>query len=300
MKISTSTIKLFKHFGTKSGMSILANAGFEAIDYGIGELPWNHALFQDAPLAETAAYYKQIARFAKEHSLDIFQSHTTFPLKVFEEETDPGLLSCANRQIYAAAYLECPYIVFHPVLHPDFDNGQNPEACRQINLDFFSAMVPALKDTGVMLCIENMFRGENGKPKVFNACSDAEQLIDLIDTLNAMHGPHFAACLDTGHATVVGQNPAAMLRKLGKRTQVLHIHDNDGILDQHWLPGEGVIDWDDVIRALNEIDYSGTFNTEASIYFNKLSQLDVSDTTTAANMCKQLYLLTRSLADRLK
>lgn len=299
MKISTSAGNLFKHFGIKSGMSILANAGFEAIDYGICEFPWNHALFQDAPLTEAAAYYKQIARLAKEHNLEISQSHATFPLKVFNDETDSGLLRCGIRQIYAAAYMNCPYIVFHPVLHPDFDNGQNLSAAKQINLDFFSAMAPALQGTGITLCIENMFRGENGMPKIFNAGSDAEQLIDWIDTLNSMHGAHFAACLDTGHATVVGQDPAAMLRELGERTRVLHIHDNDGILDQHWLPGEGIIDWNEVLQALKEIGYTGTFNTEASIFFNKCTELDVSDTASATNLCKELYSLSRSLADQI-
>lgn len=299
LKISTATLRLFRHFGTETGIRLLADAGFEAMDYTVCQLPWNHTLFQDAPIAEVSAYYKQIAQLAKDCGLDIFQTHAAFPLKVFDPENDPAMLRSGIRHIYATAYLNCPNIVFHPALHPDFNNGKNAELCRAVNLEFFSAMAPALKDTGVTLCIENMFTGENGKPKIPNACSTPEQMIDLIDTLNSMHGPHFAACLDTGHAAVVGQDPAAMLRKLGSRTQVLHIHDNNGILDQHLLPGEGIIDWDDVTGALSEIGYTGTFNTEASMHFVKCTQEGVHDEKLALDISKQLYTLCRPLADRI-
>ncbi len=297
MKISTSTVKLFNHFGMQTGMRLLADAGFEAIDFYIGKLPWTYAPYQNTDPKDIPAYCRQVSRTAKDHGLDIFQSHAHFPLKTFDTETDPVMLSNAILSVYAAGYLDCPNIVFHPVLHPEFNYGNNDDACREVNLDFFSAMVPALKDTGVTLCIENMFAGENGKPKIPNACSDPEQLINLIDTLNQMHGPHFAACLDTGHATVVGQDPAEMLRKLGARTRVIHIHDNDCILDQHWLPGLGNIHWGDVMQALADIGYTGTFNTEVSTFFARCTKEGECNRELALDVCKRLYAVSRKLAE---
>ena len=45
-------------------------------------------------------------------------------LKVFDEEKDPMLLDCAIKSIHAAAHLDCPYIVIHPVIHPPMYMGK--------------------------------------------------------------------------------------------------------------------------------------------------------------------------------
>ena len=298
MKISTSAIKLINHFGFETSLEILSQAGFEAIDFFIPHvLPTEtHLSIEKESLLFSC---KQISKQAKTHGLEIFQSHAAFPLKVFASDNDAALMHTAIRSVYAAAYLDCPNLVFHPVLHPDFDNGNNSDTAKTVNFEFFSALVPALRDTGVTVCIENMFRGENGKPKIYNACSGADELIDLIDTLNQAHGMHFAACLDTGHAAVIGQDPAAMLRKLASRTQVLHIHDNDGILDQHWLPGIGIIDWDDVTNAIREIGFTGAFNTEVSTVLSKCTQEGTYDVENAIKVCSELYQHCRVLADKI-
>jgi sugar phosphate isomerase/epimerase len=57
-------------------------------------------------------------------------------------------------------------------------------------------------------------------------------------------------------------NDGDVIRRLGSLVEVLHIHDNDGVKDQHKIPGTGVIDWSDVFSALDEIGYSGCYNLE--------------------------------------
>ena len=183
------------------------------------------------------------------------------------------------------------------MLDVDFCDGKNKERARQTNLDYFSAIVPALKETGVTMCIENLFfyiREE----KRWAACfgSTGEELRDVIDTLNEMHGPHFAACVDTGHAVVAKQDPAEMLKILGDRVKVLHIQDNLGVKDEHLIPTEGKIDWKRVATALGEIGYTGTFNFEVTKPFGELHR-DTFSRETFQCACKYLYLIGRSLAD---
>jgi sugar phosphate isomerase/epimerase len=43
----------------------------------------------------------------------------------------------------------------------------------------------------------------------------------------------------------------------------LHVHDNDYIDDRHTLPGLGRMDWEEIMKALAEIDYDGDFTYEA-------------------------------------
>ena len=39
----------------------------------------------------------------------------------------------------------------------------------------------------------------------------------------------------------------------------LHVSDFDGVDERHWMPGKGIVDWNDVIAALVEVGYEGPF-----------------------------------------
>ena len=38
----------------------------------------------------------------------------------------------------------------------------------------------------------------------------------------------------------------------------------DGVDERHWMPGKGIVDWNDVIAALVEVGYEGPFTFELS------------------------------------
>ena len=52
------------------------------------------------------------------------------------------------------------------------------------------------------------------------------------------------------------------MRTVGRHLITLHLHDNHGERDEHLLPGQGAIDWVDVMQALRDIDYGGEFMYE--------------------------------------
>ena len=58
---------------------------------------------------------------------------------------------------------------------------------------------------------------------------------------------HLGCCLDLAHANVIAHRQHADLGdyidNLLPYIVVCHLHDNDGIADRHWVPGEGCIDW---------------------------------------------------------
>lgn len=298
MKISTSTHTIFQLYGMEEGMKMFAAAGFEAIDYGMFHLPWNGEFFTKASDTEFADYFRHVGKIAKDCGIEVYQCHSPFPLKVFDPNKDSGMLQCAIKSIYAAGYMECPNIIIHPAMHPSFIYGRNIEECRRSNLEFYSAMVPALKETGVTMCVENMFAGdpETGK-YIHTTCSKVEQMIDFIDTLNDMHGPYFAACLDTGHAMISGTGCTHMLKELGHRNRTLHIHDNNGLTDMHQAPGRGKINWKQFAEALGEVQYKGTFNFEADTFYNEYAKKDVYNKAVLQSACNMLCAIGRSLAD---
>ena len=297
LKISTQHSIIAGKYGLEDTLNILSEAGFEAVDLSItgSVIPWDEGFFTDPFCPEFAEYFRNISKCAKERNLEICMTHAPYCRTwVSEPEAYAEVQQQTIRGIYANKYLGSPYTVAHPVLHPDFDNGENKERCLQTNLDYFSAFVPALKETGVIMCIENLFRGVWGKPKIPNACSNPVDLAELIDRLNEMHGPLFAACLDTGHAKICGQDPTQALKVLAHRVKVLHVNDNDGVYDIHTAPGLGVIDWESWTKALKEIGYNGCLNFETDSNWD-LARKNYCNRQVMVSSAKLLYDLGRSL-----
>ena len=60
-----------------------------------------------------------------------------------------------------------------------------------------------------------------------------------------------AFCLDTGHLNVFSSAELNVwIQRLGPFIRQIHIHDNDGFLDQHLPPGQGNIDFNPLFRFL--------------------------------------------------
>jgi len=68
-------------------------------------------------------------------------------------------------------------------------------------------------------------------------------------------------CIDVGHAHLAkdaGRQPIRnYLERYRGQLIHLHLHDNMQDEDDHRLPGEGSIDWPDLLRALGVIGYEG-------------------------------------------
>ena len=297
MKISTQFGVFTKKYGPEVSLKMLGDAGFESCDYSLtaNAIPWETEPLTDRNTPEFNAYFENILSIARKNNVEIGMTHAPYCMvfRSVKEEYELNL-DQTIRAVYATKLLECPYIVVHPVLHPDFNNGQEPERAFLANIDYFTALVPALKETGVVACVENLYWGERKDPKTPNSCTTPEQLIKIIDTLNEMHGPYFAACLDTGHATISGEDAIDFVQKLGDRLRTLHINDNYGVIDNHVVPGKGVIDWAEFMKVFKASGYKGTFNFEPDGYHDDFNRKLYSVETITQSL-KTIYLIGKDL-----
>jgi sugar phosphate isomerase/epimerase len=60
---------------------------------------------------------------------------------------------------------------------------------------------------------------------------------------------------------MAGQGPETACR-LGPKLTTIHVHDNDGQRDRHWLPTAGGISWGPFVSCLRSIGYGGPFMME--------------------------------------
>lgn len=111
----------------------------------------------------------------------------------------------------------------------------------------------------VPLAIEIMRgAGRSAPARIRRFGTDTGDLIRVADALDE------GICWDTGHAQISMQDAYRSILRVGKRLRMVHINDNFGEDDVHLAPFLGEIAWDDVLRALRKVGYSGSMNMEVN------------------------------------
>ena len=98
-----------------------------------------------------------------------------------------------------------------------------------------------LRDTpeDMTLCVENVME------------SAPDLLLEIVQSVD---DPRFRLCLDVGHAACMGtdMDPESWIRAMGPWIAHVHLHNNDGMQDLHRPLGEGVLDMEAILTALEE------------------------------------------------
>lgn len=276
MKISsqTSDLVISPELAEKN-LHLFSDAGFDALDFGFCDIYTSEQIYKcersevfDLPAEKFDDYFLKIKEQAVLNNIEIGQTHAPFPtqITVGYTETNKYLHECIVKSIKATSLLGCKYIVIHPIFG-DYNNILSPEKEHRINIDFYSSLIPYLKKYDVVACLENMWiSNKTGYfEKIYSAiCNDYEEANKYIDELNSIAGEErFGFCFDSGHAVLVGNDVKNALKILGKRVKALHLHDIDGIHDNHTMPFLGITDWNRLMQAIKESGYVGTLNFEA-------------------------------------
>jgi sugar phosphate isomerase/epimerase len=69
-------------------------------------------------------------------------------------------------------------------------------------------------------------------------------------------------CYDSSHDFLYSKKKYALLLKHGRSVRCLHLSDNNGKMDNHYLPFEGKIDWRAVTVNLRKTGYHGNISLE--------------------------------------
>jgi sugar phosphate isomerase/epimerase len=99
---------------------------------------------------------------------------------------------------------------------------------REQALQTVGAAATHAADVGVPLCVEN----SRQKAKTQYTTETPARLAAFLDDIDAPPAG-LGVALDVGHATASGIAPAAFVDRLSHPIEVCHLHDNDGIHDDH-------------------------------------------------------------------
>lgn len=264
MKISTQTGSFMKFFSDKEIVDILKDAGFDAIDYSFFDTSRCNPDVSDEEYKER---FTELRKYAEDKGLYFNQSHAPHPSSRMDEVFTKRRYGELITALKNSSYLGVRNIVIHPLQHLTYYTNENTEALYEMNLEFYAKLIPYCEEYGITVCAENMWQCYGDSSKIWDStCSKAEEFVRYIDGIGS---EYVKACVDIGHTVLVGENPVKMIKSLGSRVAALHIHDNDGIRDEHTVPFHGIIKWNEVAKALKEIGYNGEITLETEGFMNQ-------------------------------
>lgn len=256
MLLSTQSLLMQRAFGYENGVRKLAEIGFDAYDFTMFDM----AEQPDDPM--TRADYKQtcsaLRAAAEKAGIVCNQTHAPFPsIRINNTAWNETMLNdYLIRSLEVTALLGGEACVIHPC--NDWSAEENAEK-------LYRPLEKHAKRLNVKIAVENMWNySQEQKRAVPAACATAE---DFERHLSLLDPETFVACLDIGHAEMLGDCVSAveLIRALKGRLRCLHVHDNDKKSDWHTIPYTGSIHWNDILNALKETNYNGDFTFEAGL-----------------------------------
>ena len=193
----------------------------------------------------------QVARWLSEYGLRLLNVHGSngrekcwYAPEAYRREA--GIELVRNR-LEMAARLGGDVVIMHAVLDPSEDVSSFWDALFR-SLD---ALQPEARSLGVRIAVENL--------------NDPGHWDIVVRILDAYPPDYVGLCYDSGHGNKKDDG-LSHLERLQDRLIAVHLHDNNGLADQHLIPFTGTLDWDRLAGVLARSAYSAPVNIETMMH----------------------------------
>ena len=253
MRYISTEIESFKQYGNAwEIVKMLKEVGFTAYDASM----FTGGVFDEILYAENwEEKAREFRAYADSLGIACNQSHAPFATaRKGDEEYNAKMLPKIKRAIEVSGILGAKICVVHPC------NNYTAEENAKLYKNFEETAIKA----GVKIAVENMWNWKQGSPVATNAaCSHHDDFKKHMELLNK---DVFVACVDIGHAEMAGLNTSAveMLETLGDWVQCMHLHDIDGVKDNHQVPFTQKVHFAKIIEAFKAINYQGDVTLEVA------------------------------------
>lgn len=219
---------------TKENLPLYKSAGIDCVEisYKTAE-----ALLGSEALAN---------KLNEEYGIELWSVHLPFSKKLDISVTDDDARRAiidTNKAIIKAAFsLGVKVAVLHPSSEPITDEDR-PERLRR-SREAIIEINEVCKSVGMKLAVENL-------PRTC-LCNRYTEMIDLLKGTGA------GIVFDANHS-LVDDNLEFLkaLTKSGIEIVSLHLSDYDGIDERHRFPGEGINNWNAILKVLEDYGYNG-------------------------------------------
>lgn len=186
--------------------------------------------------------FDDLKRFSKQYNVNLWSFHLPFwpfaEIDISNKEVSEKTIKYLSEFIKKASNIGIDKFVIHASGEPieESQRGDRMKCAKQS----LSELARIAKENNSVVAVENLPRTCLGRNS-----DDILELISVDDNLKV--------CFDTNH--LLKENPIEFIQKLGNKIITTHISDYDFIDERHWLPGEGMLDWQAIIKALKNVGY---------------------------------------------
>ena len=190
--------------------------------------------------------YCKIKEWSEKYGIELYSFHLPFmPFGVLDI-SNPNLAESTIEYlkdiIDKACAIGIDKFIIHASGEPIDENDRTKRMeCAKNSLNILATYT---KERGAVLCVEDLPRTCLGR--------DSSDILELISA-----NENLRVCFDTNH--LLEEENIDFIRKVGDKIITLHVSDYDRVNERHWLPGEGINDWQQIISELNKIGYSGAW-----------------------------------------
>lgn len=211
--------------------------GIEAVELSVG--------WQDADGIDWLSFRKN----ADAAGMEIWSYHLPFSGEINiaapDETKRKAAVDYQCGLMKKAAAVGIRRFIIHPSAEPIPDEERADwMAAAKVSL---KEMADCAGELGVVVCVEDLPRTCLGHT--------ADEMLELLAADDRLR-----VCFDVNHLlTVFGCNHREFVEKLGRLIVTTHMSDYDFVDEKHFFPGNGSIDWKEVVELLEEAGYEGPF-----------------------------------------
>ena len=139
------------------------------------------------------------------------------------------------------ADMMAPMVTLHASGEPPMEEHpvRLDQSCRTIE-----DLLPVAEELGFVINVEFLPRTCIG-----NCAEELQTIVSRFDPGKV------GICLDVNHIMDRYRELPDMIDLLAPRINSFHISDYDGVDETHWLPGQGIHDWGEILRRIRKIDH---------------------------------------------
>jgi sugar phosphate isomerase/epimerase len=223
---------------SSQALAVLNHARFEYMEIG-----YEHSL----PALSSRAVYQNLIGWCGDSTVRVFSIHAPYrpdrDISQLDEVQRRTAVSYTEEAIGLASHLGAKLVAIHGSQDPLEPNTRDKR--REQSQKSLAELVRVARECSIRLVLETM------PPEWIPAGADEAEAV-----LEGLDPSVIGYCLDTNHANLTGKL-VDIIHHFGDRLWSIHLSDNDGIQQRHWMPFEGVIDFKSVMEALGDIGYRG-------------------------------------------
>lgn len=199
-----------------------------------------------------AVSFSDLSVWSKKYSVGIWSFHLPFApfsvLDISNKNLSIQTIQYFSELIKKATDIGIDKFILHPSGEPIGDDERSERL--KIAKESLHKLAEIASAYGGVIAVEDLPRTCLG--------NNSTEILDLISANDKLR-----VCFDTNH--LLKENAVDFVKNVGDKIITTHISDYDFINERHWLPGEGLLDWQGLLKALKDVNYKGPWLYEIDL-----------------------------------